>query len=53
LRYSRVIPWNRITVPGPFEAVQDVFASDDRFEVDHARERMLFTFNPSGFLRRR
>jgi cephalosporin hydroxylase len=39
--------------PGPFEAVQDLLASDDRFEVDHTRERMLFTFNPSGFLRRR
>jgi cephalosporin hydroxylase len=39
--------------PGPFEAVQDFLASDDRFEVDHTRERMLFTFNPSGFLRRR
>jgi len=38
---------------GPFEAVQDFLACDDRFEVDHARERMLFTFNPSGFLRRR
>ena len=39
--------------PGPYEAVQDFVATDDRFEVDRSRERMLFTFNPSGFLRRR
>ena len=39
--------------PGPYEAVQDFLAVDDRFEVDESRERMLFTFNPGGFLRRR
>jgi cephalosporin hydroxylase len=39
--------------PGPYEAVQEFLAVDDRFEVDRSRERMLFTFNPSGFLRRR
>ena len=39
--------------PGPYEAVQDFLATDDRFEVDRSRERMLFTFNPCGFLRRR
>jgi cephalosporin hydroxylase len=39
--------------PGPFEAVTEFLAHDDRFEVDAARERMLFTFNPNGFLRRR
>lgn len=38
--------------PGPFEAINDFIANDDRFEVDRTRERMLFTFNPSGFLRR-
>lgn len=39
--------------PGPFEAVIEFLARDDRFEVDTSRERMLFTFNPNGFLRRR
>jgi cephalosporin hydroxylase len=39
--------------PRPCEAVQDFLAKDDSFEVDRTRERMLFTFNPSGFLRRR
>jgi cephalosporin hydroxylase len=39
--------------PGPYEAVETFLASDDRFEVDRSRERMLFTFNPDGFLRRR
>lgn len=38
--------------PGPWEATQKFLARDDRFEVDESRERMLFTFNPSGFLRR-
>jgi cephalosporin hydroxylase len=39
--------------PGPYEAIQDFLATDAGFEVDRTRERMLFTFNPSGFLRRR
>lgn len=39
--------------PGPLEASEEFVAADDRFEVDESRERMLFTFNPSGFLRRR
>ena len=39
--------------PGPFEAVTEFLARDDRFEIDRSRERMLFTFNPNGFLRRR
>lgn len=38
--------------PGPFEAIADFLASDDRFTADHTRERMLLTFNPNGFLRR-
>jgi cephalosporin hydroxylase len=39
--------------PGPFEAVTEFLCTDDRFAVDHGRERMLFTFNPNGFLRRK
>ncbi len=39
--------------PGPYEAIERFMASDERFEQDRTRERMLFTFNPGGFLRRR
>jgi cephalosporin hydroxylase len=39
--------------PGPLEALEAFLAADDRFEVDRSRERMMFTLNPSGFLRRR
>lgn len=39
--------------PGPAEALELFLARDDRFEVDSAREKLLFTFNPGGFLRRR
>lgn len=38
--------------PGPFEAIQEFMAVDDRYEIDTSRERMMFTLNPSGFLRR-
>jgi cephalosporin hydroxylase len=39
--------------PGPLEAIQAFLADHHDFEVDRSRERMLFTFNPSGFLRRK
>jgi cephalosporin hydroxylase len=39
--------------PGPFEAIEMFLGVDDRFDQDRTRERMLFTFNPGGFLRRR
>lgn len=39
--------------PGPYEALEEFLQRDDRFEVDMDRQRMLFTFNPKGFLRRR
>lgn len=39
--------------PGPLEAIEAFRTKDDRFEIDHDREQMMFTFNPSGFLRRR
>lgn len=39
--------------PGPLEAIERFLATDERFEVDRERERMLFTSSPSGFLRRR
>lgn len=38
--------------PGPFEATEQFLSTDDRFEQDRTRERMFFTFNPGGFLRR-
>ena len=38
--------------PGPWEAIQDFLAIDRRFQIDHNRERLLLTVNPSGYLRR-
>lgn len=37
---------------GAFEAVQDFLRENDRFEIDRAREKLLLTFNPGGYLRR-
>lgn len=39
--------------PGPMEAVTDFLETTDEFEVDRGREKLLLTFNPSGYLRRR
>jgi cephalosporin hydroxylase len=39
--------------PGPAEALHQFLVEDERFEVDSSREKLLFTFNPGGFLRRR
>jgi cephalosporin hydroxylase len=39
--------------PGPMEAVTAFLAGTDAFEVDRGREKLLLTFNPSGYLRRR
>jgi cephalosporin hydroxylase len=39
--------------PGPMEALQEFLKTNSDFEIDLARERLLVTFNPSGFLRKR
>ena len=39
--------------PGPMEAVTAFLATSDDFEIDRSREKLLLTFNPSGYLRRR
>ena len=38
--------------PGPMEAVEDFLKENDAFEVDAAREKLLLTFNPRGWLRK-
>lgn len=38
--------------PGPFEAVEDFLRTHDEFVVDRARERMMFTYFPNGWLKR-
>jgi cephalosporin hydroxylase len=38
--------------PGPFEAVEEFLARNDRFARDLSREKLLLTFNPGGFLKR-
>ena len=39
--------------PGPFEAVQSFLKENGDFEIDRDREKFLFTFNPSGYLKKR
>jgi cephalosporin hydroxylase len=39
--------------PGPWEAVDGFLAETTAFEVDRSREKLLLTFNPCGYLRRR
>ena len=39
--------------PGPMEALTAFLATTGDFEVDRSREKLLLTFNPSGYLRRR
>ncbi|HRO25872.1 MAG TPA: CmcI family methyltransferase [Luteimonas sp.] len=39
--------------PGPYEAIEDFVATNDKFEIDRTRESFLLTWNPKGFLRRR
>ena len=38
--------------PGPYEAIADFLSETDDFEVDRSRERLRFTYNPNGFLKR-
>lgn len=38
--------------PGPYEAVQTFLAENQGWDVDRESERLLVTFNPSGYLRR-
>ncbi|HEX4188692.1 MAG TPA: CmcI family methyltransferase [Solirubrobacteraceae bacterium] len=37
---------------GPYEAVDDFLAGDERFERDRTREKFMMTFNPGGYLKR-
>ena len=39
--------------PGPAEAVREFLAQTSDFVVDREREKLLLTFNPGGYLRRR
>ena len=39
--------------PGPAEALATFLAENEDFELDEQREKLLMTFNPGGFLRRR
>jgi cephalosporin hydroxylase len=38
--------------PGPMEAVTKFLEESSEFVVDRSREKLLMTFNPSGWLRR-
>jgi cephalosporin hydroxylase len=39
--------------PGPMEAVETFLSESDDFSVDTTREKLMLTFNPRGYLRRR
>ena len=39
--------------PGPFEAVADFIVQNMDFEIDHAREHLMLTQNPNGYLRKK
>ena len=39
--------------PGPMEALQEFLRGTNDFEADGSREKLMLTFNPSGYLRRR
>jgi cephalosporin hydroxylase len=39
--------------PGPYEAVQKFLREHRDFSVEKEREKLLLTFNPGGYLRRR
>lgn len=39
--------------PGPAEAVEQFLRENNDFETDRSRERLLMTFNPGGYLRKR
>lgn len=39
--------------PGPAEAIKDFLSQGMPFEIDSSKERLMFTFNPSGYLRRK
>lgn len=38
--------------PGPYEAVEQFIPSQNNFEIDTSRERLILTWNPRGFLKR-
>lgn len=38
--------------PGPLEAVEEFLETNDQFVIDENRERLRFTYNPKGFLKR-
>ena len=38
--------------PGPMEAIDEFLQTHDDFVIDKSKERLLFTFNPNGFLKR-
>lgn len=37
---------------GPWEAIEEFLASNDEFQIDSRRERLMFTYCPRGYLKR-
>jgi len=38
--------------PGPMEALREYMKDHSEFQIDKARERLFFSFNPEGYLRK-
>jgi cephalosporin hydroxylase len=45
-------PITEVMYEGPWEAVQEFLASDDRYVIDKEKEKFMLTFNPDGYLLR-
>jgi len=46
-------PVMKASGPGPLEAIEEFLREQDAFEVDASKERLMFTFNPSGYLKKK
>ncbi len=49
---TNINSWRGYYKPGPLEAVREFLSRDDSFVIDRSRERLMMTFNPSGYLLR-
>ena len=45
-------PIYAFTGPGPLKAVEEFLKTNNDFEIDHSREKLLVTYYPSGYLKR-
>jgi cephalosporin hydroxylase len=39
-------------IPGPYEAISDFLANNQKFQSNRSKEAFLITWNPNGYLKR-